>query len=44
MQKIKAVRLKYDFMVGKIIRRARSVVIKLSNNIHTGRFMKKSLF
>jgi len=32
MQKIKAVRLKYDFLVGKIIKTARSVVMKLIKN------------
>ena len=41
-QQIKTFRLKYIFLAGKIIRTARSVVMKLSeNNIHIERFMKK---
>jgi len=32
--------LKYIFLAGKIIRTARSVVIKLSENIHIEKFME----
>ena len=40
-QQIKSFRLKYIFLAGKIIRTARSVVMKLSKKIHIERFMEK---
>ena len=41
-QQIKTFRLKYIFLAGKIIKTARSVVIKLSESIHIKRSMKKA--
>jgi len=41
MQKIKAVRLKYDFLVGKIIKTARSVVMKLIKKPYQWIYEKK---
>jgi hypothetical protein len=41
-QQIKTFRLKYIFLAGKIIRTARSVVMKLSKNILIKRYMQKA--